>query len=250
MSMTQVSSDISWQKIHIVPHSPLLCLSSNIAQETEERVANLFWTSETLEDLPFRLGKYPLWPTKEHIDTMVQSGVLKSENIFIGADRWREFVQNEQIPQVFGYTIANITKLSEVTPAWLALRIFNDEETLKRVLGYLESWGDITMYVGNERFLDEWTKYLGPTKRRPSQDEQIAIWKKVPWRDFYEKMKNLWIPFVGCFDPNDCSFFGVGSVVYMQVKWDELSFDNNLKSVYDTFYSPEYGSSTFVIEDK
>ncbi len=163
-------------------------------------------------DLPFKVSHHPLWPTEEQIRGMVAAGSLTEDNIFVWPNQWKQFKRGYSAAQAMGYTIAEWANYFGRTPKELAQSIITDPEALKQVLAIIKAWGDVTMYVGNQKFHEAWLKYLG--KRGPTPAEQLAIWDKLNtmlrWSGIVTTQTVAGIPLIGYFDMESGRFVQVG----------------------------------------
>ena len=136
---------------------------------------------------------------------MVQAGKLDVENIFVGEIVWKGVETNEEVPQVFGYTIANDEELA---------RVITDEKALddaRKEVGITGTFPII--YFLNEKARFAYAAYLGG--RIPSQEEQKNFWNKLSGVTVLEKARNASIPFSGGFFGNNIGVDYVGIFAFL-----------------------------------
>lgn len=199
---------------------------------------------EFIESPSLKVARLPLWPTKSHIDGLVQAWKLDAGNIFVGKEAWKNAEINKEVPQVFGYTITNNQELAGV---------ITDKKALDAARKEVEVSGTFpTIYVLNHEARLAHAAYLGG--RLPTQEEQKSFWDKLPGANILEKVTGASIPFLGCFDVVDREFYDVGRWEYLMssFKYDggffkSLEVFRGIRGAVEGWYAPEYGFSFLVV---
>ncbi len=161
----------------------------------------------------------------------MQAGKLDANNIFVGKEAWKNAEINKEVPQVFGYTIANDQELA---------RVITDKKVLDAARKEVEVSGTFpTIYVLNHEARLAHAAYL--RGRLPTQEEQKSIWDKLPGANVLEKATGAGIPFAGYFSAGNRKFCYVGDWAYlMSSSKNDGGFFEGLKAYRDDREAVEY----------
>ena len=174
----------------------------------------------------------------------MQTGKLDVGNIFVGESAWKSAEINQEIPQVFGRTIANDQELAKV---------ITDAKTLEAARKEAEASGIFpTIYVMNHEARLAYAAYLGG--RVPTQEEQKSFWDKLPGTNVLEKATGAGIPLPGCFGAGGRGFGNVGEWAYLVSSskgdggvFEGLDLSRGKREADEDWYFPRHGCSFLVM---